>query len=463
MNILLVEDDDSTRKGVAAFLKSEGHHVSEASTGARALPMCQRETFDLIISDVRMPEMGGLELLSKLREFAITIPVIMITAYATVEDAVTAVQNGADDYLTKPLNLDELALKIERLEQRQLLLRENRQLKDRLGRLEFPEMIGAGKAMQEIQSWIHRLENDPDVSVMIYGESGTGKELVARTVHQRSQRVEKPFVDINCAAFSDELLESELFGYKKGAFTGAYRDKEGIIQSAHGGTMFLDEVGEMSPRMQSKLLRVIQEHTIQPVGSTSSCRVDVRILGASNKNLHNLVEEGTFREDLYYRLNVVEIHIPPLWERRDDIPLLIQHFLQKFLRKRKKPLRFTQAAYDLLRQYPWPGNVRELENLVRMLVVTCESEDVDGDNLPEKIRTKKETTPKAWRTILRQNDYKTALHNMMANFETEFLRHHLQKNHGNISKTAQSIGLSRVAVHKKLKQYGIVYETPEQP
>jgi len=459
MKIMLAEDETSTRRGIAAFLQSEGHQVQEAPDGKAAWAHCQGQAFDLVVTDVRMPEMGGLELLARLRESARPVPVIVITAFATVEEAVRAVREGAEDYLTKPLNLDELSVKIRRLEWKLSMLQENRQLKDRLNRLEFPEMIGVSKSMRDIQRAIQRVAGDPDIGVMIYGESGTGKELVARTIHGRSQRAARPFVDINCAAFSDELLESELFGYRKGAFTGAFRDKEGIFQAAHSGSLFLDEVSEMSPRMQSKLLRVLQERVIQPVGGTTRVPVDVRIIGASNQDLLKMVGEGKFREDLYYRLNVVEIHLPPLRERRDDVPLLVQHFHARFASGRPTPLRFAPEAHDLLVRYDWPGNVRELENLVRMLLVTHEGEVVTGDSLPEKFRGPAAPGPGSWESFCEIRDFKTALASLQARFEVEFLTRHLRANGGNISRTAASIGLSRVALHQKINQHGLAADS----
>jgi DNA-binding NtrC family response regulator len=381
-------------------------------------------------------------------------PVIMMTAYATVEQAVKALQAGADDYLTKPLNLDELGVRIRRVEAKLSLVRENRQLKDRLQRLETPRMVGAGKAMQVVQKAINRLSEDPDVPVMIYGESGTGKELVARTIHCQSLRSERPFVDISCAAMSDELLESEMFGYRKGAFTGAYQDKQGLLQAAHRGTLFLDEVSEMSLRMQSRLLRFLQEHTVLPVGATSTTPVDTRVIGASNQDLREWVHGGKFREDLYYRLNVVEIHLPPLRERTEDIPLLVRHFMEKHSGARPRK-RLSHDAYDRLEKHPWPGNVRELENLVRVLIVECEHDDVGLADLPARFRqsgTAEEGPRRPDWTLL---NYQSALRAVVTGFEEEFIRYHLAKHQGNISKTSLAIGLSRVALHKKINQYRI--------
>jgi len=452
MNILLVDDEASIRRGIAAFLKMEEHSVTEASSGIEALRCCQSGCFDLVISDVRMPEMDGLSLLTSLREQGMDVPVIIMTAYATVEDAVRAVRQGADDYLTKPLNLDELQVKIKRLQWKLDLVRENRQLRERLGQLEFPDMIGISKAMRDVQHAIARVARDPDVSVMICGESGTGKELVARAVHARSPRRERRFLAINCGAFSEDLLASELFGYRQGAFTGAVRDKEGIFRAAHRGTLFLDEVGEMSPGMQTKLLRVLQERCVQPVGGTDSVAVDVRIIGASNKDLWALTRQGAFREDLYYRLNVVEIQLPPLREHPEDIPLLIEHYLNLYGETRQKPLRFAQSTHRFLQSYPWPGNVRELENMVRMLLVTCEGETVRLEDLPRQLRRTDMDRITAESDDWLDLEFRTAQKQVLRRFEANYLRHHLEKNDGNISRTAARIGLSRVALHRKLRE-----------
>jgi DNA-binding NtrC family response regulator len=450
MRILIAEDDDATRKGISMFLRKEGYEVASASSGLEALSYLGKERVDLIISDIRMPGMDGLALLERLRVDAMQIPAIMMTAYATVEQAVKALQSGAEDYLTKPLNLEELLVRIRRVESRLSLIRENRTLKDRLQRLESPSMVGAGKSIQQVHKAIARLGDDPDVPVVIYGESGTGKELVARLIHCQSLRSEQPFVDISCAAMSDELLESELFGYKKGAFTGAYRDKQGLLQAAHRGTLFLDEVSEMSLRMQSRLLRFLQEHTVLPVGATSTTSVDTRVIGASNKKLQDLVKDGKFREDLYYRLNVVEIHLPPLRERTEDIPLLVRHFIEKYSGSRTQK-QLSLDAYTCFEKYMWPGNVRELENMIRALIVQCETDEISLSDLPVRVRQPQENRARAgdWSEM----SYQSALHAVVAGFEEEFLRHHLTKNQGNITKTADSIGLSRVALHKKIKQH----------
>ena len=456
MHILVVDDDESTRKGIVFFLENEAFEVTAAGNGKEALERAESYSYDLILTDVKMPEMSGLELLQKMQEKPVRPPIMIMTAFATVADAVKALQNGAEDYLTKPLNLDELLLKINRLSDRMRLRKENKQLKNRLKQYEFPEIIGNSDAMQAVQDSISQVCKNPDVPVMIIGESGTGKEIVARTIHGKSQRAERNFIAINCAALNDELLESELFGYKKGAFTGAYRDKDGIFHAADGGTLLLDEVSEMSLRMQAKLLRVLQEQIIQPVGSTVSTKIDLRVLGASNKDLQALVKDGAFREDLYYRLNVVEIAVPPLRERKEDIPILLHHFVQKYSIQRQQPLHFSQEVVTHLQDYQWPGNVRELENLVRNVVVTCEGEEVTLIDLPDKFHEGRTRSHQVWESFAEEHDYKKALAAATSEFEKSFLSHYLRLNQGNISKTARMIGLSRVALHQKIKQYDLV-------
>ncbi len=451
MKIILAEDDPIMRSGIETFLKSQGHQVDAVGTGNAALQRCRETVPDLILSDVKMPEMDGLSLLAKLQEEGISLPVIIMTAFATVEDAVLAMKNGAEDYLTKPLDLEELKIRIQKIQQKISLLKENRELKKRLRAWEIPEIVGVSKPIREVLKKISSVAKDADVAVMIYGESGTGKELVARSIHALGERSQRPFLAVNCAAIPDDLLESELFGYRKGAFTGAYRDKDGVFQEADGGTLFLDEVSEMSPRMQAKLLRVLQEGQFQVLGSPSQIRVDVRIIGASNRDLKQMIETGNFREDLYYRLNVVEILLPPLRKRPEDIPLLIEHFLNG-----RRTLIFPEATLEVLQKYPWQGNVRELENLVRMLQATTEGDTVHPEHLPEKIVAGASLSALNWKELWKKKDFQAALHQAIENFEREFLGYHLKKNNLNISQTATAINLSRVSLYKKIKQYDLL-------
>jgi DNA-binding NtrC family response regulator len=453
MKILLVDDEQSIRKGIETFLQSEKYTVTSCQNGMEAFERCKKEVFDLIISDMMMPELNGLEFLDRLIANKNTSPFIIITAYATVEDAVKAMKLGAEDYLTKPLNLEELKLKIDKIKNKKILVEEIKKLKDRLNKIEFPDLIGESKVMLDLKNRIAKVAADPEITVMIYGESGTGKELVARNIHFKSSRFDKPFLAINCAALSEELMESELFGHVKGAFTNAYKDKEGLFQCADQGTLFLDEVSEMSPRLQAKLLRVLQEKCFQPVGSTEIKKVDVRIIGASNKNLKELVANEKFREDLYYRLNVVEICTPALQERIDDIPLLVNHFLQRENLRTKKRISFSPASIEVLQKYPWKGNVRELENFIMMICVTSEKDFIEPTGLPENIFSQTLITAIKLKSLVQQSDFQSTLNSAIKNFEKEYLLYHLKKNNGNISKTAESISLSRVSLHKKIGQY----------
>lgn len=493
LQLLLADDDAHLRKGLTTFLQNEGFETVTAENGKKALDLVQKSRFDLIISDVQMPEMSGIQLLENLRKRNILTPIIIITAFASIEDAVKAMQMGADDYVTKPLNLLELKIRINRIMHALKLQDENRALKERLRKIEQPDIIGVSKKMDDVRFLIQKIAADDNVSVMIYGASGTGKELVAKNIHRGSARRKKPFVAVNCAALPDDLLESELFGYKKGAFTGAMNDKPGFFQAADGGTLFLDEVGDMSERLQAKLLRVLQDRMVQPLGGTVQKKVDVRILGASNKNLMELVSAGTFREDLYYRLNVVAVHLPPLKERPEDIPMLLGHFSRRGEQNPEgKPLGWTSGALSLLQKYEWPGNIRELENLVRMLSVFHAGKVVTEGMLPDHMRAvpgqsghnqQKHIHPEdgqpghihpghgqsghiqsewGWpgqtdSSTIRQMhmDYQSARDDAIHQFEEAYLANHLDKHGGNISKTAEAIGLSRVSLYKKIKEYGL--------
>ena len=457
MKILLADDDENLRKGLINFLQREGFEIVPVPNGKLALEAATQNRFDLIISDVQMPEMSGLELLENLRKKNIQTPIIIITAFATVENAVKAMQIGADDYVTKPLNLLELKIRIDKIRKSLDMRDENKKLKEKLRSIQYPEIVGVSKAIYEVRAMIHKVAADKDVSVMIYGASGTGKEVVAKNVHLNSIRRDNPFVAINCAALPDELLESELFGYEKGAFTGAVNTKVGLFQTADGGTLFLDEVGEMSQRLQAKLLRVLEDYTIQPLGSTKQNKIDVRVIGASNKKLIDLVKANSFREDLYYRLHVVEINLPLLKERREDIPLLINHFLQD--EGGSKLITFSVKAVSLLQHYSWPGNVRELQNMVRMLQVIYPVQEITDVMIPDIIIRDVDTMQHDWGEMFDNNDFQSAQKLAVEKFERKFLEFYLRKNNGNITKTAENINLSRVSLYKKIKQYDLTLVT----
>jgi len=444
MKILIAEDDKSIARGLEIFLESRGNKVIAADNGNDALKLTLREKPELVISDVKMPQKTGIEFLEDLRGMNNHTPFIIVTANATVENAVHALKIGANDFLLKPLNLEELGLKISKIQKDLKLLTENRNLKKKLKQFQQPEIIGNSTAIKNLRQLIDKIKYDKDITVMIYGESGTGKELVARSVHNFGIRSNESFVAVNCAAIPDNLMESEFFGYRKGAFTGAINNKNGLFHTANDGTLFLDEVSEMSKSMQAKLLRVIQERQFQPLGGTEIENVNIQIIGASNDNLKKMVEEGKFREDLYYRLSVIELVVPPLRNRKSDIPLLLEYFINKVA----SSMRFSSEALGVLQNYNWPGNIRELENFVRKMKVINQNEIIDISHLPKEFLSNN-----GGGLICDGNldeEYKTAIEKTIRNFEKQYLTHHLKKNNYNISKTCEKIGVSRVTLHKKI-------------
>ncbi|UAN52470.1 sigma 54-interacting transcriptional regulator [Serratia sp. JSRIV002] len=383
-HILLVEDDLSHCTILEALINGWGYRVSVAHNGRQALEQVRAQPFDLILSDVRMAEMDGIAALKAIKSYNPAIPILIMTAYSNVESAVEAIKAGAYDYLTKPLDFDTLQLTLARALEHTSLKSENQDLKQRL-RFDQQNFIGRSEPMRKLLEMIAMIAPS-EATVLISGESGTGKELIARAVHANSLRKERPLVSINCAALSESLLESELFGHEKGAFTGADKRREGRFMEADQGTLFLDEIGEVSPLMQAKLLRAIQEREIQRVGSNQTLSVDVRLIAATNRDLLADVEAGRFRQDLYYRLNVVTVDSPPLRARSEDIPLLAMHFLAKFAERNRKPVKgFTPLAMDMLLKYPWPGNVRELENSVERGVILLSGDFISEKELPLSI------------------------------------------------------------------------------
>ena len=381
--ILVVDDDHAHRTMLNTLISGWGYAVSEADDGSSAVEKVKETTFDLVLMDVRMVKISGLEALETIKAHNPAIPVIIMTAYSSVETAVKALKQGAHDYLTKPLDFDKLRLTIDRAMEHTRLKEENRLLRETLGhQFDTQNIIGNSPKMITLLETVAQVAPS-EATVLISGESGTGKELIAGAIHFNSLRKKGPFVKINCAAITETLLESELFGHEKGAFTGADRRKEGRFSQAHGGTLLLDEVGEMSLMMQVKLLLALQEREFNRVGGESTIQVDVRVIAATNKNLKDQINEGAFREDLYYRLNVVELEVPPLSDRKEDIPLLTQHFLELFAAKNRKEIKgFTPRAMDNLIHYDWPGNVRELMNAVERGVVLSRSSYLDVPDFP---------------------------------------------------------------------------------
>ncbi len=444
--LLVVDDDVGHRTMLKTLLSGWGYDVSEADDGSKAIDLSQERPFDLILMDIRMLKVSGLKALEAIKEINPAIPVIIMTAYSSIETAIEAIKKGAYEYLTKPLDFDELRLKIEQAMEHSMLKEENRFLRELIGeQFDTRNIIGRSSAMARLIETTARAASS-DATVLITGESGTGKEMIAGVIHFNSPRKDNPFIKMNCAAISEGLLESELFGHEKGAFTGALRRKEGRFKQAHLGSLFLDEVSEMSLAMQVKLLRVLQEREFTRVGGEEVISVDVRIIAATNKDLARLVKEGKFREDLYYRLNVITLSVPPLRDRREDIPLLAEHFLKRFAEKNTRPMKgFTPQAMDRLVKYPWPGNVREIMNTIESAVVLSTSpflteedlsiiREVQGDVAP----TSGVVTDLSLDEIERATILKT-----------------LETMQGNKSEAARKLGITRATLHKKLKRYGV--------
>ncbi len=381
--ILLIDDDQSLRRVIEFSLAEQGYVVRTAATGEEGLALFEKETFDAVITDITMPGMSGIEVLKRVQAATPSLPVVVITAYGTVESAVEAMKQGAHDYITKPFNRDELRITLERALKMRKLERENSELRAAvIDRYRFDGIIGSSGKLREVLDLAGRVAGS-DATVLVTGESGTGKELLAKGIHYASERRDGPFIAVNCAAIPETLIESELFGHVKGSFTGAVRDREGKFELASGGTLFLDEVGDLRVDLQAKILRALQERTVDRVGGSKPVPVDVRVVAATNKDLERAVKEGTFREDLYYRLSVVTLHMPPLRDRREDIPLLAGFFVRKF--NKGMDAEIAPDAMSALSAYGWPGNVRELENVIERASVLKRGAEIAPGDLPEKI------------------------------------------------------------------------------
>ncbi|MDY7033030.1 MAG: sigma-54 dependent transcriptional regulator, partial [Thermodesulfobacteriota bacterium] len=385
--ILVVDDEAAHRHMIETVLVPEGYEIYQAQDGQAAVEAVEERFYDLILMDIRMSRMSGIEALKRIKEISPGIPIIIMTAYASIHTAVDALKSGAHDYLMKPLDIEELKILVKKALHHHRLEQENRFLKERLeDRFNFDNIIGTSSAMRALFETMS-LVAPTEATVLITGESGTGKELFANAIHQNSPRRDRPFIKVNCAALPETLLESELFGHEKGAFTGAVARKQGRFQMAHKASIFLDEVGEMPLTTQVKILRVLQEREFEPVGSSQTIQVDIRIIAATNKDLEKEIEAGRFREDLYYRLNVVSLHVPPLREHREDIPLLADFFLKKYAEKNQRLIKgFTPKAMDLLMRHSWPGNVRELENVVERAVILTREDTITQSDFPPNIR-----------------------------------------------------------------------------
>ena len=444
--LMIVDDEKNTREGLKWTLEHGDTQVRVASTGEEALELFKQEHFDLVIVDLKMPGMGGLELMRTLKKLDPKVEVIVLTAHGTVETAVEAMRDGAFDYLTKPVDVEELRINCERALKTRRLNLENEELRSLVEkRYGFQNIIGNSPAMERIFQTVRQVA-PTRATVLIQGESGTGKELVAHAIHLNSPRAHKPFVAVNCGALTATLLESELFGYEKGAFTGAHRTKPGRFEMADEGTLLLDEISETTSDFQVKLLRVLQDQTFERVGGVHPIQVDVRVLAATNQDLHKLVREGKFREDLYYRLNVVPLHMPPLRERPEDIPLLVDVFIREFCEaNNREPIQMHPKAMAQLQDYHWPGNVRQLRNVIEGLVVMTPGREITAQSLPEEIRREE---PARGHVTLRVGS-------SLSDAEREMIRATLSEQRGNRAKTAKTLGIGRKTLYRKLEAYGI--------
>ncbi|MEE8077315.1 MAG: sigma-54 dependent transcriptional regulator [Candidatus Binatia bacterium] len=444
-SILVVDDEPPQLELIGGFLKKQGFEVALAESGERALQRFRQESFDLVLTDQRMPNLSGLDLVKAVRAVNPETAVIIMTAYGSIETAVDAIKAGATDYLTKPLNLDDLLHRIEKVREHQRLLSENRDLREELReRHRIEGIIGESGRMLEVFSLVRRVASS-EATVLIRGESGTGKELIAKAIHYASPRASGPLVKVNCAALPETLLESELFGHVKGAFTGALANRKGRFEVASGGTIFLDEIGDLPAHLQAKLLRVLQEREFERVGSSQPIPVDVRILAATHRDLEGLLKSGQFRDDFYYRLNVVTIVLPPLRERRQDLPLLMDHMLRVFAEKNGKKIQgFTPEAREALLRYDYPGNIRELENIIERASVITRNDVIGRADLPISIQE-----PEA-----ENNSNNTDLSVVVERLERRLIKEALARSGGVQTRAAEYLGITERNLRYKLKKYG---------
>lgn len=444
--ILIIDDDISLRRVLEYNLQEEGYNVFTAGDGAAGLDIFERQQPDLVITDLKMPGMNGFQVLEAIKERSAGTLVMVITAFGAVETAVQAMKLGAYDYITKPFNRDELKLTVKKALQLRGLSDENQRLREELtDRAEFRSIIGISRGMEQVFQVVRKVA-DTEATVLITGESGTGKELVARAIHSLSSRRNGPFVPVNCAAIPRDLLESELFGHVKGAFTGAIRDKAGKFQLASGGTIFLDEVGELPIDLQPKLLRALQERVVEPVGADQPHKLDVRVVAATNIEVEKAIADGTFREDLYYRLSVIPVHLPPLCRRKEDIPLLVRHFAAKH---GGAHVAFSPGVMAVLQEYPWPGNVRELENTVERLLIMRNGDTIDTDDLPDKIREGRRSEPSERIVNLPPEGYS------LEQLEREIVVEALERNGWNQTAAARFLRIPRHTLIYRMEKYNI--------
>ncbi|KPK28911.1 MAG: Fis family transcriptional regulator [Nitrospira bacterium SG8_3] len=438
--ILIVDDELIMRESLAGWLERDGHEVEKTASGEEALEILKESRFDILLVDIKMEGMSGLDVLKQVKETDPDVEIVMITAYGSIATAIEAMRNGAYDYLLKPFEPDELGILIEKIIEHQAQIRENiflrQQYKDRT---RFESMIGQSRAMQEVFDLIGDIA-PVDSTVLITGETGTGKELAAKAIHTNSPRSDGPFVSVNCGGIPEHLMESELFGHQKGAFTDAKTTKKGRLELAHGGTLFLDEIGEISMRMQIDLLRVLEDHIFYRVGGTQPIEMDFRVVAATNKNLEEAIKEGTFREDLYYRLNVISLRMPSLSERKEDIPLLAEHFLHRFSQETNKAVDLiSRETMDEMMLYEWPGNVRELENAIERAVVVSKGRKLIPEDLP----------------IFRPEYLTPPLDNTLLEVEKAHVSRILKENQWNVAKSAKILGIDRSTLYNKIKRHNI--------
>jgi DNA-binding NtrC family response regulator len=459
-SILVIDDDPGVRRGLAEILETEGHRVGTAPDGEQGLALLRDQAFDLVLTDLALPGLSGMEILAHLVKEQPRCPCIIITGFGTIGNAVAAMRQGAYDYLPKPVDPTELRLVVARALEHSRLKRENLQLKRQLDRrYGFANMVGDSEAITRVFDLIRKVA-DTDSTVLLLGESGTGKELIAHALHYNSSRRDGPLVPVNCGAIPEELLESELFGHERGAFTHALKTRVGRFEQADGGTILLDEVSEMSPSLQVKILRVLQDRTFERIGGVKTIRVDIRVIAATNQDLEELVARNRFREDLYYRLNVIPIRVPPLRERPSDIPLLAAHFLQEFSRKQNKVApRLSPGVLDRLCHYPWPGNVRELENLMERLVILMEGEVIDVPDLPEPFRGPSQ--PRLEAADLPPGGIQ--LPAAVQAFERGLILKALEQSNWVKSRAAALLNVNRTTLIEKMKKQNLPFSPPYQP
>jgi len=454
-SLLIVDDEAGVRSSLAGVLRDEGYDVDTAESGEACLERCMRISYDVVVLDIWLPGMDGLATLARLRERKVDAQVVVISGHGNIESAVRAIKMGAFDFVEKPLSLDKTVLVVRNALRQRRLEAENQALRARVNA--HDTLVGESRAMVHLREQI-AMAAPTNGRVLIFGENGTGKELVARSIHALSRRRSAPFVEVNCAAIPEELIESELFGHVRGAFTGAVADRRGKFEAAHSGTIFLDEIGDMSLRTQAKVLRVLQEQVMEAVGSSARIRVDARVLAATNKNLPEEIRAGGFREDLYFRLKVVPISVPPLRERPEDVALLADHFMAMLAQEYgRRPKTLGEDALTVLREYPWPGNVRELRNLVERLMIMAPDERVTARDLTflDQGAAASATGPSSVEAL--------PLHDARDRFERDYILRALAAQRGNISRTAEVLGVERSNLYRKMRGFGITPRRPEEP